>query len=83
MTARQSILEFDSLRKWSVGWGGWFEFAGFNGFVVLPNSMASQESVGTGVCLKWFVKVKTSGSYARQSVDCPPSGDGSYPKIAA
>jgi hypothetical protein len=51
---RERGLEFDSLRKCSVGWGGWFEFVGFNGFVVPQNSMANLESVGTGVCRDRF-----------------------------
>jgi hypothetical protein len=33
---RERGLEFDSLRKGSVGWGVWFEFAGFNGCVDVP-----------------------------------------------
>ena len=34
--SRECGLEFDSLRKGSVGWGVWFEFAGFNGCVDVP-----------------------------------------------
>jgi hypothetical protein len=54
LAARDSVLEFDSLRKGSVGWGGWFEFAGFNGCVAPSDSMASLECVGTGVCRDCF-----------------------------
>lgn len=54
LAARDSVLGFDSLRKGSVGWGGWFEFAGFNGCVAPSDSMASLECVGTGVCRDCF-----------------------------